>query len=252
MKSVVARVPVLIYHHVNPHRGDTVTITPEAFAGQMECLHRAGFRTLTVEQLLQCVKDGADPGPRAVLLTFDDGWLDNYLYAYPVLKRYGFTATFFLVTDRVEAAGSGHFPLPAGVPGHEESKRLIAGGDAGEVVLNWGLVREMVAEGLVAFYSHTRTHRGCDGLSVEELRDELGASKRVLEENLARPCDYLCWPYGRYNDLAVEVALEAGYSAIFTTEEGMVTSCSDPFHLERIMVEDSVGWLEELLSNHVQ
>lgn len=244
-------VPVLIYHHVNPHAGDTVTITPETFASQMEYLHDAGFRTLTVEQLLQCVKNGADPGPRAVLLTFDDGWLDNYLYAYPVLKRYGFNATFFLITDRVETAGSGNFPLPVGVPGHEESKRLIAGGEAGRVVLNWDLVRKMASDDLVAFYSHTRTHRRCDGLSVDELRDELGTSKRIMEERLECPCSYLCWPYGRYNDRAVEIARETDYSAIFTTEEGMITSRSNPLYLERIMVEDSVDWLERLLSNPV-
>lgn len=241
-------VPVLIYHHINPHAGDTVTVTPETFAGQMEYLHRAAFRTLTVDQLLQCVKHGVDPGPRAVLLTFDDGWLDNYLYAYPVLKRYGFKAAFFLVTDRVDAAGSGHFPSSAAIPCHEESKRMIAAGEAGRVVLNWDLVRKMAAEGLVSFYSHTRTHRGCDRLSPEELRDELGTSKRVLEEKLSRPCGYLCWPYGRYNDFAVAVALEAGYSAIFTTKEGVVTSRSNPLHLERIMVEDSVDWLEGLLT----
>lgn len=241
-------VPVLIYHHVNPHWGDTVTITPETFAGQMEYLHRAGFRTLTVEQLLQCVKDGVDPSPRTVLLTFDDGWLDNYIYAYPVLKRYGMNGAFFLITDRVEASSSGRFSFPSVVPCHEESKGLISNGEARKVVLNWDLVQEMAEEGLSEFYSHTRSHRRCDLLTPAELLDELGTSKGILEERLSRPCPYLCWPYGKYAPLAERIARETGYTAIFTTNEGFVTSQSNPFRLERVMAEDDVEWLEKLLT----
>ncbi len=241
-------VPVLMYHHVNPHKGDIVTVTPEVFEAQMSHLSRSGYNTLTAGELLSFMRGELIPNGKAVVITFDDGWLDNYLHAFPVLKKYRLKATVFLITDRTEMASEKTAALPDRVPTHNESKALIKRGDAWRVVLNWERVREMAASGLVEFYSHTRSHRKCDTLSEEELLEELGKSRLTMERNLGRPCTCLCWPYGHYNQLAVSTAKAAGYEVLFTTDHGVVKAGSDPFAVRRILVKDGSGWFRRRMS----
>ena len=238
-------VPVLLYHHVNHHAGDTVTVTPEVFAGQMRFLAEAGYRTLTPGELLEFVK-GSAAASKAVLITIDDGWLDNYLFAYPVLLQYRFKATSFLVTGRVAAARVDS--LPDALPCHDEAKRLINMGEAGRVVMDWDIVRKLQGEGLMEFYSHTVTHRRCSSLGAAELAAELQLSKAMLEAETGRGCPYLCWPYGDCDEATVQAALAAGYSATFTTVDGFTLPGSDPAVIRRIEVKNSVEWLQQRLS----
>ena len=92
--SSMRPVPVLMYHHINPHKGDMVTITPEAFEGQMEYLYRAGYRTLKIAELIAYINGGLTLTQKAAVITFDDGWLDNYMYAFPILKNTKSTQLF--------------------------------------------------------------------------------------------------------------------------------------------------------------
>lgn len=235
-------VPVLMYHHINPHRGDTVTVTPEVFESQLRFLRDSGYRTLTAEELFSFMKGELKVKQKSVVITFDDGWLDNYLYAFPVLKKYRLNATIFIITNRIELASGNLVSVPDGVPTHNESKALLEKGEAYRVALNWRLIEEMAADGLVRFYSHTKSHSKCDRLPEQQLREELGGSKGIIERRLGRPCPFLCWPYGKYNNGAVRVAREAGYEAIFTTNHGVVTTGSDPSAIKRIVVKDSGEW----------
>ncbi|MBU4321267.1 MAG: polysaccharide deacetylase family protein [Nitrospinae bacterium] len=97
-------IPVLMYHHINLHKWDMVTITPAVFEGQMEYLYKAGYRTLKIDELISYMSGGLALPQKAVVVTFDDGWLDNYIYAFPVLKKYKINAAVFLITNRVENA----------------------------------------------------------------------------------------------------------------------------------------------------
>lgn len=242
-------VPVLMYHHVNPHRGDTVTVAPDVFAGQMRHLADNGYRTLTLDELMLYIRGELTLSGKAVVLTFDDGWLDNHIYAYPVLKEYGMKAAMFLIVERIEKASkNGRRPPPA-IPGHEESKQMIAGGHADRVVMDWRTVREMRDEGLVSFYSHTMTHRKCDTLAAGELAEELAVSKNVIEKRLGGPCPYLCWPYGAHGPFSSEAAREAGYIAAFTTIDGAVEAGSDPFEIRRVDVKGDLSWFEAKLAS---
>jgi hypothetical protein len=102
-------VHVLTYHHINPHAGDIVTVTPEVFAAQMDYLADSGFTTLSIDELMKFLRSGEATCNKAVVITFDDGWLDNYLYAVPVLKRLNFKASFFIKP-------AGLMPLPKVLP----------------------------------------------------------------------------------------------------------------------------------------
>jgi peptidoglycan/xylan/chitin deacetylase (PgdA/CDA1 family) len=234
-------VPVLMYHHVNPHAGDLVTVTPRVFEEQMRHLRSRGYHSLPLEALMGYLEGETVP-PRSVVITFDDGWLDNYLHAFPVLRRYGIRAAIFLVTERVGEASRGRREEGAPVPTHRESKMLMRGGEAQQVALNWDHVREMAEGGLVEFHSHTKTHAKCDTLSAGELEEELGESKEEIEERTGRPCSFVCWPHGRGSDAAIETARSLGYRGAFTTKAGIAAPGADPFDIPRIVVKDDVGW----------
>ncbi|MBI3755206.1 MAG: polysaccharide deacetylase family protein [Deltaproteobacteria bacterium] len=120
-------VPVFMYHHVSPHKGDMVTVTPDVFEAQMRFLKEAGYRTLSVDELVEIADGNLEIKEKAVVVTFDDGYLDNYVYAFPVLKKYNIKATIFVVTDWVEKSSEfvgayGHMPP---LHNHGECKRLI-------------------------------------------------------------------------------------------------------------------------------
>lgn len=245
-----------MYHHINPHRGDMVTVTPDVFEGQMEYLHKSGYRTLKINELLDFISGKLTIKEKSVVVTFDDGWLDNYIYAFPVLKKYSINAAIFIITDRIERASAiptsasllklrGEQRGVAVVPTHNESKLLIEKNEDYRVVLNWELIKEMADSSLVEFYSHTKSHARCNSLSENELLEELGESKKIIKEKLNRPCPYLCWPYGKYNEIAIKIARAVDYKAIFTTKHGVVKKTSDPFAIKRIVVKDSVAWFKK-------
>ncbi|MBI1810626.1 MAG: polysaccharide deacetylase family protein [Nitrospirae bacterium] len=248
--SSMRPIPVLMYHHTNHHKGDMVTITPKVFEGQMEYLHKAGYRTLKIGELISYINGELTLTQKAVVVTFDDGWLDNYMYAFPILKKYKINATVFLITNRVENASlkNSKFKIQNSkllIPTHNESKILIEKGEAHKVVINWELIKEMSNSGLIEFYSHTKSHAKCNSLSEKELMEELKESREIIEKQLGSPGPYFCWPYGKYNGLAVNVAKKTGYKALFTTNHGVVEAGSDPFAINRIIVKDSVAWFKK-------
>lgn len=238
-------VPVLMYHHINEHAGDTVTVTPEVFAGQIQFLAGAGYTTLTLSELLEFIRGEKPVADRSIVITFDDGWLDNYLFAYPVLLKYRFRSASFLITARTNAATV--VSLPERVPCHAEAKQLLHEGEAGRVVMDWKIVRQLQREGYAEFHSHTLTHRRATRLTPADLAAELVLSKAMVESELGSRCSFLCWPYGDCNAATAAAALAAGYTALFTTEDGFNRVGSDPCRIRRIEVQDSVAWLQQRL-----
>ena len=234
-------VPVLMYHHVNPHKGDMFTVTPSIFEEQMAYLAKDGYKTLSLDELFAFMKGDLGLRQKAVVITFDDGWLDNFIYAFPVLEHYKLRAAIFIITDWVDNSSDKFNGVPVCIPTHEESKRLVRKGEEQNVVLTWEHIGKMADSGLIDFYSHTRSHQDCNHLSEPQMLEEFGESKKVLEERLCRPCHYLCWPHGMYSDAAISVARKTGYKALFTIERGAVLPGSDPLTINRINVEDNIS-----------
>ncbi len=240
-------IPVLMYHHINPHKGDIVTVMPEVFEAQMKHLIDEGYRTLKLDELVSFVRGELTPDNRSVAVTFDDGWLDNYIYAYPVLKKYKINAAVFLITDRVEKASEKEQNIINDIPSHDESKELMANGEAGKVVMGWKLITDMLSSGLVEFFPHSKSHIRCAELSESELADEMKGSKDILENKLSKELTSFCWPYGSYSDASINTAKDAGFEALFTTDHGFVEDGSDPFRIKRIDVRDDLSWFKSLL-----
>ncbi|MDT8901696.1 polysaccharide deacetylase family protein [Anaeroselena agilis] len=198
-------VPILNYHKVDNFE-HSLSLTPAEFEHQISYLAENGYHSITPDQLMAYLKYGRALPGKPVLITFDDGYGDNYVNAYPILRKYGFTATIFIVT---------------GLVGHDNR------------YLTWDQVREMHKNGFV-FGSHTVNHKPLTKLRADELNAELTESAAEIERQLGVRPRYIAYPTGAYSLKVEEAVRKAGYRAAFTIRYGQVGLDSDPYALERI------------------
>lgn len=187
--------PVLAYHKVtNEFEWGITRVKPESFEQQVEYLKEEGFSNIDLEQLLS----GKEKKDKQIAFTFDDGYESVYQNAFPVLKRYGFSATIFLIT---------------GYTGKENSWE--AGFGRKFKHLSWEQIQEMKESGL-QFGSHTVNHPDLTRLHQKSLGYELKKSKEIIEDKLNQEIKFLSYPFGRHNQLVRTEAKNAGYKAAFT------------------------------------
>lgn len=255
-------VPVMMYHHVSPVH-DMITITPEHFASHLAWLARAGYTTLNAAQFAGFLA-GVEVPEKSIVLTFDDGYLDNWVYGHPLLQRYGMTAIMFLITGHVHDgparpyAGQG-LALPA-TPAHKECEAAMFAGDADHVMVRWSEVQVMRAAGTFDFHSHTHTHTRWDKLYTDAARktdgitQDLVLSRAALQRHLGEVSDHLCWPQGYFDADYVAAAQSLGFRHLYTTDpRGQNQPGTDPAHILRITAKDEPGnWLRRRvwLSRH--
>lgn len=250
-------VPVLMYHHVSPTPG-MISITPERFASHVAWLADAGYTTLDAAGFGRFL--AGEPVPeKSVLLTFDDGYLDNWVYAHPILAEHGMCATLFIITGQLgdgpaRAHAGGTAPLPA-TPSHLDCEAAVAQGRADDVMLRWSEIEAMQAAGTFDFHSHTHTHTRWDrqGLSASEKRERLAhdiaASRETLQTRLGGVSEHLCWPQGYFDDDYVAEARAQGFTHLYTTDPvGQNVPGTNPGHIHRITAKDKpAAWLRRRL-----
>ncbi|HUL51206.1 MAG TPA: polysaccharide deacetylase family protein [Candidatus Nitrosotalea sp.] len=242
-----------MYHHVSPSPG-LVTVSPEMFARQMEYIHRAGYETLSTDRFLAFLKGRGNVPAKSVLITFDDGYLDNFVHAFPVLKQYGLQAVIFLVTGwigdgptRSCASNFDGSTLPP-TPDHRECKAAIRSGRADEVMLRWSEVKVMAASGAVEFHSHTHRHIRWDheypdaAKRLGVLEADLRESREVLHQRLGKPSVHLCWPWGCFDSSYQQLARNAGFEVQYTVAKGINVRGGNPEHVARVVVKDRSGF----------
>ncbi len=244
--------PILMYHHVSPAPG-LVTVAPETFRAHMAWLALHGYTTVGCQDVGNFL--AGQPLPKkSIVVSFDDGYLDNWVYAHPVLQEFGQKAVLFLATGWLgdgpvrPAAGSGH-PLPQ-CPDHRQCKALIGAGQADEVVLRWSEVEAMISAGTFEFHSHTHTHTRWDKTIVPgDERDvalgrDLHASREMFQQRLGAVSEHLCWPQGYYDGAYIRIAKEAGFRYLYTTEKRVNVSAADPLRLGRVVTKElPASWL---------
>ena len=241
--------PVLMYHHVTPNDG-LVTVSPATFRWQMQWLATHGYRSIGCRDLERFLAGESLPD-KSVLITFDDGYLDNYVHAHPVLKEFGLHAVIFLVTgwlgEKGQARRHGGLPgeLPA-CPNHRAAKALIDAGRADEVMLRWSEVDAMQSAGTCEFHSHTHTHTRWDKTvaDVAARREALAADLAASRAALAAHCGdsaHLCWPQGYFDADYQAVAAAAGFRYLYTVQKGINSPATPPDKIGRIVIKDRVG-----------
>ncbi len=233
-----------MYHHINPI-GNFINVKPDVFEEHIKYLKKSKFTPINTEDLM-LIKNGHMRIPeRPIMITFDDGWLDNWVYAYPILKKYGLKAVIFVVTSLITEKGKrqrADSGTPACLPAHKECQKKIESGLASDVMLSWEEVREMEDSGIIDIQSHTHTHKRWDKLYkdreelTEVLIEELKMSKQIIEEKLNKQCNALCWPWGVYNEDYISAAKASGYKLVFTTEKGANSPETDPYRIKRIVI----------------
>jgi peptidoglycan/xylan/chitin deacetylase (PgdA/CDA1 family) len=206
--SSFSGIPVLNYHQVNNDAHNILTLSSSEFDAQMAYLAKAGYTTVTPDQLIDYLHDGKSLPPKPIMITFDDGYEDNYRVAYPILQKYDFTATMFLITDFVGSNGR---------------------------YLTWEQVKEMHDKGF-SFGSHTLSHIVLTNASDDDMRVQLIKSREAIEWRLKQKVEYLAYPGGFYNQRVIEVAKQAGYRAAFTTNLGRDKLNCGLFTLNRIPI----------------
>jgi peptidoglycan/xylan/chitin deacetylase (PgdA/CDA1 family) len=225
-------IPILLYHHVSPDR----EITPQALEAQLSWMLGQGFRSLSISELLR-VLSGEPREQPGFVVTFDDGYLDNWVHAFPVLKKLAVKATIYLVTERIENHAAAR---PLGTALDTRTREREPGG-----FLSWAEAREMAASGLVEFGSHTHTHRGfVRKQKYSDLEQELRLSKQLIETELKRPCAQLAWPWGDYENEWQGLVAGLGFHSAMTTQAGANMNGTSPYRLKRINVtHPEVPWL---------
>ncbi|HEY4381882.1 MAG TPA: glycosyltransferase [Acidobacteriaceae bacterium] len=228
------RLPVLGYHHVGTPKPGTypdLSVTAENFERQVRWLHRKGYRSVSSADWLRWRKDGTGLPEKPVWITFDDAYADIGEHALPVLKRYGFGATVFVVTGHV-----------GGTNAWDEAR-----GSAIHPLMTAEQLRYWAAQG-IEFGAHSKTHPELPTVAVEAAAEELSGSRDELAALLGRDVTAFAYPYGRY-DLAVRNLASEAFDLAVTTERGLNDLTTDPYLLRRSCVglRDSVLDLECLL-----
>jgi peptidoglycan/xylan/chitin deacetylase (PgdA/CDA1 family) len=207
-------VPILVYHNFSKTRSEKMTLAEADFEAQMKYLKQNNYHVVSLDQLMDFL-DYREPLPeKSIVITFDDAWRSAYDIACPVLKKYGFTATFFIYTD------------------------FIGGGRA----LSWRDIKELSKMGF-DIQCQTKTHRNLSIPNKKEsfkeyfksIETEVSYPKKLFKKILNKDCRYLAYPYGETNNLVIAVLQKQGYRGAFTLGRE-----PNPFFIDQYRISRSV------------
>ncbi len=222
------KIPVLTYHHLLKNdenryfQSNSAVLSVENFEEQMKILYENGYKTVTLGQLESFLKGHIKLPKKSVVITFDDGYLSNYQYAYPILKQYGYTAAIFMITDVIP------------------SSQQIFNPDK----LNYMSWIEMESsEDCFEFPAHTHSLHHLNNKSISFL---VSQPKDIIERDLKLNkqllnTTYFAYPYGQYNRTTISILRQLEYNMAFTTKPGYVKLGDAPYELKRFNITHSVN-----------
>lgn len=219
--AAIDRLPIMLYHRIAPAGAPHSTrfrLTPEQFEQQLAYLSASGFHSVTAEQWRECAQFRRPLPRRSVLITFDDGYRDFASHAWPLLRRYGFGAHVFLVSEHVAGFNAWDDDLGERIP-----------------LLDWDTIVGLAEQGVV-FGSHSATHRRLTALSPTAVAEECLRSRATLEERLGRTVSTIAYPWGDVDAVVEHLAGASGYVQGFSCQPGPARFSAPPLALPRIEV----------------
>jgi peptidoglycan/xylan/chitin deacetylase (PgdA/CDA1 family) len=206
------RVPAFVYHDVLPDTDatDTLAVSAHSFERQIARLSAAGYKGIGASDWAAYCRGGRRLPPKPVLITLDDAYEDLVFHALPLLRKYGFGATVFVITDKIGGVWEGRRAMSA------------------------AQIREWSGKG-IEFGAHTRTHPDLRTVSGALLRDEIVGSRDDLARILGCAPAAFAYPYGEFTNEAVACARSA-FRVAFSTKGGLNTSATTPHLLHRCVV----------------
>ena len=203
-------VPVLMYHSIPDKKGNDIQMSKDKFREQMKFLKDNGYVTLTLDDIYNFLESNKKIPLKSVAITFDDGYVDNYTNAFPILKEFGFRATVFYITSSV----------------------------SNPACISEDQLKEMQSYG-IDIESHTVNHDHLSSLPYAEQLKTLKDSKEYLEKLLNKKIDYIAYPYGEYNKDTLKAVKEAGYTMALTNAGRWSYKTDGIYTLERVYISAS-------------
>ena len=215
-------IPVIYYHSVNKNADNEVTITPDMLEEQLNYINDNHYITITIEELYDHIQKNEPIPEKSILITFDDGYMNNYTEAFPILKNLNMKATIFCVGNSLD----------------------------GSYYLSEEAIKEMSDYG-IDIQSHTVNHLHLDTLSYDEQLLELKNSKEILEKITGKEVLSLAYPFGDYNEDTIKAAKNSGYKLAFTTNLGLSDRDDNIYELDRIYISSyyDMDTFKKLLNN---
>lgn len=211
-------VPILCYHNLNPTRPGSMNMTPDHFESQIKWLKSNGFTIIPLKDAVAYLQgERAALPPKAVVISFDDGWASVYTYLYPIVKKYHFPVTLFIYPETIST---------------------------GKHALTWNQLKELQGTGLFDIQGHTYSHpnfkqekrRMSDEQFAKFVNNELAHSKKILEEKMGTKITLLAWPFGIYDDYLEKQAANAGYTMAFSIDARTAHRGYRPMSQPRYMI----------------
>lgn len=209
-------IPVLMYHSISNTTGNEIQLSKNLFEAQMKLLKDKNYTTLSLDELYDFITFNKPIPKKSVVLTFDDGYVDNYLNAYPILKKYNFRATIFVITDNVDKYSH---------------------------TINSSQIKEMSLNG-IDIMSHTEKHENLSILTYDKQLYSLKTSKRFLEKVTNKKTDYIAYPYGQWNKDTLKAAEDSGYTMAFSTSGTWTDKSDGIYKLDRVYISSNFGLSE--------
>lgn len=214
--------PIINYHHiakVSPQ--NSYYVSPEIFDSQMKWLKDNHYTVISLDDLVAAAKEEQGLPQKPVVITFDDGLQDQFKKGYPILKKYGYTATFFVKLNNTNKGG-----------------------------LSWQDLKQLQSQGNI-IGSHSLNHDNMSHMSTEQLQKELIESKRILEDNLGKEIKYFSYPGGEFSQNTIDEVKKAGYVAAVTTKHNVYQEIKNQdslYTLPRLHIDDEmptfIDWVQ--------
>jgi len=208
---------ILVYHKINTYQGKglrSLYVNPRTFNNQMNYLYRRGYRTIPLSELVDIISHKKPIPKKVFVLTFDDGYEDNYINAYGILKKYNFRGTIFLT--------AGYIGKEFSYPGQPPEKHL-------------NIEQIKMAKDVYDYGSHTVSHPNLTKLTEEEIIYEITESKKIIQRITNQPINLFCYPFGEFGDDTIirQLLIKTGYIGACTTNPGLVSYRTDVYRLPR-------------------
>jgi peptidoglycan/xylan/chitin deacetylase (PgdA/CDA1 family) len=223
----MSKIPILCYHNIgrgpDGSRFNLLYVNQEKFERQLWTIRRLGLRGVSAGKGLSLL--GSNTKSNLIVLTFDDGYSDTLTQALPLLRKYGFTATCYLVSDAI------------GKHNHWDAEYLVER----KALMSHDEVQHWLAAGM-EIGSHSRSHPRLQEVGDETAREEIIGSREALRAAFGVPVDHFAYPFGRFADATAEFVRRAGYLSAVSLLPGVACATDDPYRLPRIFVDGERGW----------
>lgn len=203
-------VPILCYHSISESKDNELLLSPEKFKSQLKYLKDNGYTPITMDELYNFLKNNKSIPEKSVVITFDDGYRDNYTTAFPILKEFGFKATVYVISNFVE----------------------------NDLYMTKAQIKEMSDWG-IDIESHTDNHEDLSKLTLDQQYETMKKSKEQLETILSKKVDYIAYPFGKFNANTRKAAEKAGYKLGFSLAGGLADKGDNAYNIDRLYISNN-------------